>query len=253
MADKKVDTNPRARSFCFTINNYTFDDLYQFLDIEAKYKCFGFEEGEEKRTPHMQGYLQFHNGRRIQAVMKMLPRAHIQIARGTPQENIDYCSKADTDDFYEFGDRPTEGGKHERTTEDILEALKDPMNNLSLVRHYANTVKIAKQLEIKTRKQETEFYVLVPEFDGLSEVLERFPNDEWVHIEELTELAYYEDPENIIFEPNEHDFSSFKTRNYWTRGKPILYKSGYEYKAVKPKKLVLITGNHKLYPLYKRI
>ena len=49
----------RLRNFCFTLNNPGIDD---FQDLQAwaitstKYTIIGEEAGEEKKTPHLQGY-----------------------------------------------------------------------------------------------------------------------------------------------------------------------------------------------------
>lgn len=248
----------KARSYCFTVNNYTFDDLYAFLDIEAKYKCFGFEEGENG-TPHMQGYIQFANPKHFSALKKELPRAHIEVAKGTPQQNIDYCSKANTDDFYEFGDRPSVGGKRTaKTYEEIKEALADPMNNLNVVRYYGKTLEVAKQMEIKQREAQTLFCVVSHNEDPLSKVqatfqLEHGEEIPWVYVEELAELSFYEDPQYVIFHPESDTYISRVTFNLWPRGKPILYKQGYEYKCIKPKIFVIVTSSMTYYPLYRKI
>lgn len=255
--EKRAETRSRvraarARSYCFTVNNYAYEDLMAFLDIECKYKCFGFEEGENG-TPHIQGYVQFRNPTSFLTMKRCLPRAHIEIAKGTPAQNIEYCSK--DGDFHEFGDRPHEGGaKGKKTTEEILAELEDPMNNLSTVRQYARTVEVAKALLLKQRKRETKFYVHVPIGDAITEILEYFDGvPDWTIIENLCELGFYEDPKNVIYMPYICSDTSFDTRNLWPRGKPILYKYGYEYREIKPDRFVFVTDDHRGYPLYKRI
>ena len=90
-----------------------------------KYWCFGKEVGESG-TPHLQGYLEFRNTHRLRisaCVTKLvgigIDGCHVEIARGTAQQNIDYCSKDGA--FIEGGDRPKGQGK--RTDLDEVCAL----------------------------------------------------------------------------------------------------------------------------------
>lgn len=96
----------RARSWCFTINNYSDDDVDKLLDTPNEYLVFGFEEGENK-TPHIQGYIHFDSPKRRREVAKYIPRGHLEVARGSPEQNFVYCSKSH--DYYEFGTRPKQG------------------------------------------------------------------------------------------------------------------------------------------------
>ena len=90
---KKYKHN-RSRSWVYTLNNYTEDEIKAVnkLVSESQRYCFGFEKGLNG-TPHIQGYVQFKNQRRFTALQKALPRAHWERAKGTPDENHKYCSK----------------------------------------------------------------------------------------------------------------------------------------------------------------
>lgn len=84
----------RARRYCFTINNWNNDDLENIKEIctDAQY-ILGNEKGKKKETPHLQGYIEFKNAKTFSAIKKLIPRAHIEKAKGNKQQNIDYCSK----------------------------------------------------------------------------------------------------------------------------------------------------------------
>jgi hypothetical protein len=57
-------------------------------------------------TPHMQGY--YYNAISITTLKALLPAGvHIEAAKGSPQHNINYCSKEGK--FYEFGIAPMQG------------------------------------------------------------------------------------------------------------------------------------------------
>jgi len=61
----------------------------------------------------LQGYVYFHNPRSISGVIKDIQGAHIEIAKGAPDQNFDYCSKDGL--FFERGKRPM-SQKEKRTS-----------------------------------------------------------------------------------------------------------------------------------------
>lgn len=98
----------RAKKWCFTLNNPTSDEsslLGNFwVNHHATYLVYGKETGESG-TPHYQGFVIFHERKRLPALRAILPRAHWEVARGTPQQAADYCKKEG--DFEEHGTLPT--------------------------------------------------------------------------------------------------------------------------------------------------
>lgn len=84
----------RSRNYCFTLNNYDkniFDTLTQHFSENCKY-IFGKEKGK-KGTPHIQGFISFKNARSFASIKKILPKAHIEKAKGSVKQNFAYCSK----------------------------------------------------------------------------------------------------------------------------------------------------------------
>lgn len=103
--DNDGRTNTRSRGWCFTINNYTaeHEDALRALTA-ARYMVFGREVGEQG-TEHLQGYIYFATLKSFRQMKDMLPAgAHIEAARGSAEQNKDYCSK--DGDFEEFGEMP---------------------------------------------------------------------------------------------------------------------------------------------------
>lgn len=84
----------KTRQYCFTINNpcKEEEDVLISLEDQVEYIVWGRETGESG-TPHFQGYVVFKNPRTISGLKKLLPRAHIEIAKGTPAQNEIYCKK----------------------------------------------------------------------------------------------------------------------------------------------------------------
>ena len=114
----------QAKGFCFTINNFTEDDEQEVANLaedeRVAYLIYGREEGEQG-TPHLQGFVYFHNKIRWSTVHLLLPRAHLEQTRGTPEQNITYCSK--DGDFEEFGERPVSNQGRRSDLDRILEWL----------------------------------------------------------------------------------------------------------------------------------
>lgn len=99
----------QAKCWCFTLNNPTEDE---WLDEDlCTYMIVGNEVGEEG-TPHFQGYCMFKKRYQLSALKKLLPRAHWEVAKGSPYQNFEYCSK--DGDFKEAGVRPVAPKKNNK-------------------------------------------------------------------------------------------------------------------------------------------
>lgn len=88
-----VDTpsrNTRSRAWCFTINNYSEEDVRAVKLLPGECVC-GIEKGENG-TPHLQGVIRFESARTFQSVKKMLERAHIEKCQKW-NASKNYCSK----------------------------------------------------------------------------------------------------------------------------------------------------------------
>jgi len=98
----------RARGFVFTCNNYGPAILDGLSKIQCVYMVCGAEVAPTTGTKHIQGYVYFENARSHKSVVKIIqavhPGAHVEIARGTPDENHAYCTKEG--DFVEYGVKP---------------------------------------------------------------------------------------------------------------------------------------------------
>lgn len=94
----------RARNHCFTLNNYTEDDIQSFTLGEwvdsAKYLVYGLETGESG-TPHVQGYVEWTTPWTMKRLKKLNERIHWEPRKGTAQEAAEYCMK--DGDYVEFG------------------------------------------------------------------------------------------------------------------------------------------------------
>jgi len=120
----------QLRSFCFTWNNYTEEDLEKVRNykVMCRYLVFGLETGESG-TPHIQGYCQLINRVAFNTLKKLFPKMHIEETRGTPEEASTYCKKDGV--IEEFGELGTtakgadKGGAAEKARwQNVIEMAK---------------------------------------------------------------------------------------------------------------------------------
>ena len=137
-----MDFTTKFRGWCFTLNNYTKEDeenIQNVIASFARYIVYGREVAPETGTPHLQGYIYFHNQRQRKAVARLLPRARLDVANGSGKQNRDYCTKEG--DFFEKGEMPV----------DKAEArMRGGQANAA---RYANAVQLARNGEMDTIRE----------------------------------------------------------------------------------------------------
>lgn len=134
MAESSASSPSRSRDFLLTVPRQTCTTASQlqqiFVDIHALSAVFQLEKGGKTGYEHWQIFLRFKNQKRFatlkgQLTKKGLKTAHIESRKGTVEQAIKYCSKAETrlDGPYFFGDKiDTDTKKGERTD---LQKLRD--------------------------------------------------------------------------------------------------------------------------------
>jgi len=114
------------RNWCFTWNNYDDDDLkyMEYLGkdmimkkLNIKYIIYGKEVGEEKQTPHLQGYICFENDRTLNGIKNNIfgddgseifrVRLEPRSPYSTNDKAIEYCMKEG--DYIECGVKLKQG------------------------------------------------------------------------------------------------------------------------------------------------
>lgn len=93
-----------SRYWCFTLNNYTDEEVEQLMDGNFGNIVFGYEKGENG-TPHLQGYIEFEKKTRPSETIKN-KRIHWEKRKGSREEAFNYCIKdcnKDEDNFYQKG------------------------------------------------------------------------------------------------------------------------------------------------------
>lgn len=86
-----------SRCYCFTLNNYTDEDVEQLSAATMPVKAIGWgREVGESGTPHLQGYLELTKPMRIAGLKKLggaYAKMHLETRRGSREEAIAYCGK----------------------------------------------------------------------------------------------------------------------------------------------------------------
>lgn len=247
--------NKRQRDWCFTINNYTDEDICSIacMSTDAKYLVCGFEVGD-KGVPHMQGYVYFEREKSLRQLKEYNNRAHYE-RRMAPktQDAADYCKKEN--DYVEFGVLPTLGG--DKVTFDRIEkAMISPTEDPIIYMRYKKGYDLMKQ-DLEAKKEvETKYFVIDNTGDPITEILTYFDWDKedcksLAVVTDLVKLDAYrmKDIEKIIYFCECHELE----HDLWPRGVPISYKYGYEIRVIRPKTFVVVTNRPKDYKLYKYI
>lgn len=131
----------KYRAYTFTWNNYT-DDTVEFLrsfaERETEYMIFGYETAPSTGTKHIQGYIRFRNQRSFNGICKKMKGAHIEIARGSTQDNYKYCTKEGK--FEEFGQKKSQGDRVDLWT--VKQKMKNGENFGDIIEECENIAQI---------------------------------------------------------------------------------------------------------------
>lgn len=121
---------PQAKAWCFTLNNYTPQDVERLsvLPEGVKYLLFGREVGEGG-TPHLQGLVVFEQRKRLNQVVAVIGQCHFTPCRNVPASVI-YCKK--DGDFVELGSVTTQGKRSD--LDEFKDAVKGGMLSLDDIR-----------------------------------------------------------------------------------------------------------------------
>lgn len=93
--------NPKVRDWFFTINNpvekgYTHEKLKEIIETTGArdYWCMCDEIGLEEETYHTHLYIRFTNNIHFSSMQKKFKGAHIEVAKGLPQQVREYIMKS---------------------------------------------------------------------------------------------------------------------------------------------------------------
>lgn len=226
----KRDTS--SRGWCFTINNYTEDDLLSIFNFYAQYLVFAFEVGEKCGTPHVQGYCRFKSAKLFSTMQNHMPRANLTMAEGTAAQNRVYIvgpyekdgkSKSYNPDHLEFGECP-ENGKISR--ERLEQVMANPFDNFHLYNQYRKAYKEI----VNNRKKDHVRKLRMVSTEFMYDKAEKY---ETVCFDNTFET--YDGEDCVII----GCYGNGPMINQWYRGYPPKIRRGYELIMVDPQVIYL--------------
>ena len=154
------DNGRRYRGWCFTVHDYTEDEVEVLKKIEVDYIVFGKEICPRTQRRHLQGYLYVHNKVTMKGIKKMtgIRRMHLESANGTAEQNRKYCTK--DGDYVEQGVIPKQGKRSDIDT--VKEELENGATMRDLLTKYALSYQAMRYAEMwlkykeKPRENKTE-------------------------------------------------------------------------------------------------
>lgn len=83
----------QKQRWCYTLNNYTEEDVARLHNVECRYHCFGKEIGENG-TPHLQGFIIFNRSIFFNAAKRLISeRCHLESTVASNEAASTYCKK----------------------------------------------------------------------------------------------------------------------------------------------------------------
>ena len=205
----------RIRNCCFTINNYSkaceilLGSLFQ---EKAKYLIYGYEKGESG-TPHLQGYVELKQQVSFETLKKYMPKAHIELRKGTPKQASEYCMKEG--DFKEFGEISNQGKRTDLDSiaEDLIQnksvrdiALEYPV---SFIKFHRGIKELRNQVSSVRNWKPEVFWVHGKTGTGKTKYFyDHFDDDRWVWTPHMgTWFDGYDGQSNVLFDDYRGEFT----------------------------------------------
>lgn len=117
----------KARKWIVVINNPSDNEIKAFEDLNYDYKIYEIEH-ENEGTKHLQGFIENRTQIRFNVLKKKLPRAHLEVAYGSTEKNIEYCSKEGK--AKEFGNKKPSKTFDIESIENTLEQGEEKVDEL---------------------------------------------------------------------------------------------------------------------------
>lgn len=214
---KSAQKNKEVKRYCFTLNNYTEEDIINLKSAFSKLDCkyiLGYEVGEAG-TPHIQGYINLKVKKSFSSIVKHLnnKRIHIESCKGSEEHNIKYCTKDNNYDS-NFIEKPyiEEIDNLYKWEKDIIEIIKTTPDKRTLYyywepngcagkttfqkyvfTHFENTIVLSgKASDMKNAiVQYNEINKKLPKTILINIPRESYDYISWSGIEEIKDMFFY--------------------------------------------------------------
>ena len=174
-----MEKDSQSRKWQLTINNPDYHEVtHDTIKIAVGtmksviYWCMADEIGEEG-TRHTHIFLAARSAIRFSTIKKLFPAAHIEMCKGTCQQNMEYVSKTGKWEkdrkhetcvdgtFEEFGEMPVERQGKRNDLDDLYDMIKSGMNDHDIVNEdptymtLLDTIQKTRQLVVQEKFRET--------------------------------------------------------------------------------------------------
>ena len=209
--------DPRARrnrTWMYTINNYTEEDIERLSALECSYNVFGKEIAPTTGTPHLQGCITFNTTHRFKQAARVL-KGNLTIPKVVDQAR-NYCMK---DNDFIIIDRRTRQGKRNdlvELTEYVKKGhtLKETAMEFSstYVKYHAGILQLTRHMQQDTprcTKPVVHWYFGGTGLGKTRSVFEAEP-ELWITSDSLTYFNGYANQRAVVFDDFRGGFCKFR-------------------------------------------
>lgn len=200
-----------SRNWCWTLNNYTDEDLQKIGEWDCKYLVYGKEKGENN-TPHLQGYVEFEGSKKLTTLKKLHEKIHWETRKGSRDEAINYCKK-DKNTFEKGMAIKTQGKRNDLVR--IKQMVKDGKNTKDIWDE-APSFQAMKMAEIGLKLYEEKrswkpevFWFCGPTGTGKTKKAFEMAVNPWVSGRNLKWWEGYDGHADVIIDDFRGDFCTF--------------------------------------------
>lgn len=227
----------KRRDYALTVNNETQLDVEQLEGLNYAYLIIGIETSPTTLTPHLQCYVYLKNAITLKSLKKKIPRAHIEPAKGSPQQNRDYCSEDGL--YYEYGTLPEQGKRTDlvRLMARIDEGATREDIRTEFPSQYFTYKHRIEELILPTittkerhayRLRQEDMFTVSPNVFFADEI----PDPKW-------------NGQRVVIVDNTYSHNNEDKILQWINGFPPYYKYGYENRLFDPDIIYIVGHSHK--------
>ena len=125
MSEDPKSQSQQGKRWLITINNPTDEEIDELIEMHrAKFKVIAREKAPSTGTDHIHALIVFDCNVRTNRIKKMLPRAHLDLVRGTFDQAYNYVTK-DGIIIYENGEKPKHQISIDQRFKTMVQQAKD--------------------------------------------------------------------------------------------------------------------------------
>jgi len=198
----------KLRKICFTVNNYSEEELQNLkfhIYDQCIYGIVGREVGEHG-TPHLQGYCEYKNARSFKGLKEIYERAHIEKKRGTNVQASEYCKKEN--DYWEHGTLKPESQGKRGDLQNISEHIQDnngirdmiESNLITSAQHLNVSEKLMKYMEPQRDLKPLVYWLFGSSGTGKTRAAHNACHNPWISNGSLQWMDGYDGQNDVIFD-----------------------------------------------------